>query len=310
MNQIEKIQQLQSLIGQVLTPLITSDYWLLEVPYYTNIGDTLIWQGEIDFLSKLPYRRRGMSSYFTDIPKTIKATDVILLQGGGNFGDLYFDPQNYRMRIVQKYPNNKIIIFPQTVWFEHERNMKDCAEQLSKCPNLTICTRDKESYDILKCYFVNDILLVPDMAFCIDISKWKTSPVTKEALLLKREDKELKMTNELVQLEATAGITVTDWPTFTESSWQKTWFRRTLKYAPVIFDWYAYNIFRPYLIKSGVELISSHKKIFSTRLHAAILSILLCKARTLIWFDNSYGKNKNFFETWLKDCDGIQFIAK
>ena len=49
MNTIQKIHQLQVFVKEALTPLVTSDYWLLEVPYYTNVGDTLIWQGELDF---------------------------------------------------------------------------------------------------------------------------------------------------------------------------------------------------------------------------------------------------------------------
>ena len=61
-------------------------------------------------------------------------------------------------------PNNKIIFLPQTVWFEHEENMKKCAEILSRHKNLVICARDKVSYEILKKNFSNEILLVPDMA--------------------------------------------------------------------------------------------------------------------------------------------------
>ena len=308
MNADNKILQLQRFIKEAFTPLVTSDYWLLEVPYYTNVGDTLIWQGELDFLRELPYKRKGMSSYFTDIPTNIDENDIILMQGGGNFGDLYSSPQNYRMQIVQKYPNNKIIFFPQTVWFEHEENMKECADALAKHKKLTICARDKVSYEILKKNFVNDILLVPDMAFCIDMKRWQKPSANKEALLLKRDDKELKEYSELNQLVEQGNVTICDWLSFTEECWQKTWFRRTKKYVPFMYDWYARNIFRPYLINSGVQLIGSHKKIYSTRLHAAILSILLDKAEDLTWFDNSYGKNSSFYETWLSDVDGIRFI--
>ena len=169
----EKISQIRTLIISSLSPIINHDYWLLEVPYYTNVGDTLIWQGELDFLRELPYKCKGMFSYYTDVPNNIGEDDIILMQGGGNFGDLYYDPQNYRMQIVEKYPNNKIIFLPQTVWFEHEENMKECADALSQHKKLTICARDKVSYEILKKNFINEILLVPDMAFCIDMSKWK-----------------------------------------------------------------------------------------------------------------------------------------
>ena len=308
MNTIDKIEQLQGLIKEALTPLIDSDYWLLEVPYYPNVGDTLIWQGELDFLSTLPYKRKGMQSYFTEIPMNIPKDEIILLQGGGNFGDIWPLPQEYRMHVVQQYPDNKIVFFPQTVWFEHEENMKECAEALSKHKHLTICARDKVSYEILKKNFTNEILLVPDMAFCIDMSRWATPQPTKEALLLKREDKELKEHSELLELTKKGDITICDWLPFSEECWQKTWFRRTRKYVPIMYDWYARHIFQPYLIHSGIQLIGSHKKIYSTRLHAAILSILLGKADDLIWFDNSYGKNSSFYDTWLSDVDGIKFI--
>lgn len=308
MKDLDKILQLKTLIESTLTPLIDKDYWLLEVPYYTNIGDTLIWQGEMDFLNKLPYKCKGMSSFFTEVPNDIKEGEIILLQGGGNFGDLYEQPQDYRIKVARKYPNNKIIIFPQTVWFEDKNKMKECAEIFSSCKNLTICARDKVSYSILKENFSNAILLVPDMAFCINIKKWKRYSATDKDLLLKRDDKELKTTTDIENLESSIDMTVTDWPTFNENSWQTTWLRRTRKYLPCFYDWYAYAIFRPYLINTGIKLIESHKMIYSTRLHAAILSVLLGKASDLVWLDNSYGKNRNFYETWLKDCDGIQFI--
>lgn len=60
MNFPEKIGQLRQIISDTLTPLITRDYLLLDVPYHGNIGDTLIWQGETDFLNTLPYKCKGV----------------------------------------------------------------------------------------------------------------------------------------------------------------------------------------------------------------------------------------------------------
>ena len=303
-----KKKQLQERIENQLSSLITGDYWLLNVPYHPNVGDTLIWQGELDFLRKFPYKCKGMRSFYSPVPTNIGKEDLILIHGGGNFGDLWELPQEWQMNVVQMYLDNKIVFLPQTVWFEHEENMKACAESLSKHNNLTICARDMVSYDILKKNFANEILLVPDMAFCIDMMRWQKPNVTKEALLLKRNDKELKDYSEITKLVEQGNVTICDWLPFTEECWQKTWFRRTKKYVPFMYDWYARNIFRPYLINSGVQLIGSYKKIYSTRLHAAILSILLDKAEDLTWFDNSYGKNSSFYETWLSDVEGITFI--
>ncbi|WP_302323746.1 polysaccharide pyruvyl transferase family protein [Bacteroides congonensis] len=52
--------------------------------------------------------------------------------------------------------------------------------------------------------------------------------------------------------------------------------------------------------------MSNYDKVYTTRLHVAILSILLGK--TFVFFDNSYGKNKFFYETWLKDIDDANFV--
>ena len=58
----EKIERLRAEIEKQLIPLIDSDYVLWDLPYHTNIGDTLIWQGEWNFLRKLPYKCLGYSS--------------------------------------------------------------------------------------------------------------------------------------------------------------------------------------------------------------------------------------------------------
>lgn len=42
MNIIEKKHQLMNIIKQELTSCIDNDYVLLDLPYYNNLGDTLI----------------------------------------------------------------------------------------------------------------------------------------------------------------------------------------------------------------------------------------------------------------------------
>lgn len=43
---------------------------------------------------------------------------VILLHGGGNFGDIYGSSQKFRKDVIELYPDNKIIILPQTIYFK------------------------------------------------------------------------------------------------------------------------------------------------------------------------------------------------
>ena len=42
-------RKLQFVIESTLSPLIDGDYVYWDLPYHINIGDTLIWQGTLDF---------------------------------------------------------------------------------------------------------------------------------------------------------------------------------------------------------------------------------------------------------------------
>lgn len=301
----EKITQLQGIIDQSLRPLINRDYYLLEVPYYTNIGDTLIWQGELDYLSTFSHKRLGMYSCESFKYPAINKETLIIFQGGGNFGDLWTRHHDFKMNVVERYPQNEFLFMPQTVHFEDENNLKKCAEFLANY-NVTICARDNMSYEILKANFKNKILLVPDMAFCMNIKRWSREYRANKPLLFKRIDKELKQTEYLSELE-NCGLDVSDWPTM----YNKDFFTRMMykskslpNRAPWLADLYCQNIYRPYLIRTGVKFLKSHTEVYTTRLHGAILAVMLGMKTTFI--DNSYGKNSTFYHTWLEDCDCIE----
>lgn len=309
----KKITELKNKITDELTPLIASDYVLLNLPYHANIGDTLIWEGEESFLSSLPYKclyRSSLGSYNRD--KMFGSDITILLHGGGNFGDLWAGHQKFRLEIVRNYIDNPIVIFPQTVHYSEEAKVARDGELMSDHKNLTICVRDKRSYDLLKKYFSNNILLLPDMAFCIDPARLHQHMChpDKDILLLKRTDKELSTEYDYKkQITDHGKIDFLDWPTK-----QKGNVLHKIINKPIhpknpfkdLSDYYAYHVYRPYLIKKGVQFLSSYKHIYTTRLHGAILSTLLQKPYT--FFDNSYGKNKGFFDAWLSDIEGISFI--
>ena len=56
-----------------------------------------------------------------------------------------------------------------------------------------------------------------------------------------------------------------------------------------------------------MKQLGAYKTIYTTRLHAAILGVLLGKK--VVFMDNSYGKNRGFYETWLKDCDAVKMMG-
>lgn len=318
MRSEEKIIELRSEIEKQLIPLIDNDYVLWDLPYYTNIGDTLIWQGEWSFLKKLPYECLGYASPDTCTFPKLPSSIIILLQGGGNFGDLWRKMQEFRLKVIENYPENRIIIFPQSVCYANTSLIEKDAHKMALHKKMIICARDISSYNLLKENFTNNILLVPDMAFCIDLAllqKWQPNEGNK-ILYVKRLDKEMggeldkeKFVNE--------DIDIKDWPSIERPSLEVCVYTKFIslqqkmqnckalnRLLAFLVNEMAFKKLRPLMIRLGVRFIGRYRLIYTTRLHVMILSVLLHKR--VYFLDNSYGKNSSFYNTWLKDLDSVE----
>lgn len=318
MNFDEKIRQLSKLIESKLLPLITNDYVLYDLPYYANIGDTLIWQGELDFLTKVPFRCLDYASRLTcrfpDLPPEV----IILFQGGGNMGDMYHEHMEFLIKLARTYKNNKIVVFPQTFYYDDDDVLKADMEALSAHCQLMICARDQVSYQLVQRHFPRQTLLVPDMAFSIDRSKLEKLclPPTKGRLYIRRTDVELKKGVEPLNV---GEMESRDWPTFYRCLRDDLWVAKIINFLSnrklpfigkeidKVWNWYAATVYKNKLIRIGVRFISPFQEIHTTRLHGCILAVLLHKPVTML--DNSYRKNSNFYSTWLENVEQVNFLS-
>lgn len=322
----EKIQQLRNLIEERLRPLIKGDAALFGLPMHGNTGDTYIALGELEFLKAAGVRVIYEKMLIDSTPLPELPTDcTILLQGGGDFGDVWRGIQEFRLKVIDKYKKHHIVVFPQTVFYSDTDLCRQDAKLLGTCSDLTLCARDKTSYEYLNRHFNARILLVPDMAFFISprlLRKHCHTKVKKENLYLKRTDKELGTAQKR---EADAVISngektyISDWPTIDNKLrclrlslrlvglTDAFVLRRMFKVAGMmrrITLWHLHYAVYPAVAKAGVRFLSSYRHIYVTRMHAAILAVLLGKDFALA--DNSYHKNRHFFETWLSDVEGAR----
>jgi pyruvyl transferase EpsO len=313
----EKKGQLNKIITDILTPLIDNDFVLMDLPYHTNIGDNLIFEGEIQFLKHLtPYKLLYSCNAITHKYKKLNKNIIILLHGGGNFGDVWYKTHEFKKKIISLYPENKIIIFPQTIYYDNKYYLFRDIELYSRHSKLTICARDKKSYDLLKEYFrTNAIFLVPDMAFCIDekVLKKYYNKKSKKVLFLKRTDIEFNSNIDYLRYIDEADFDIHDWPSMEKRLpsvlllWLLLWLSKKIHFLfPIITDKYVSVFFKSNIISKGLKFVTKYNKIYTTRLHVAILCCLLEKPFT--FFDNSYGKNSSFFDTWLTDLERVRFI--
>jgi pyruvyl transferase EpsI len=137
--------------------------------------------------------------YLHSLKVQIRKSDIIVLSGGGNMGDLYPRYEAIRRLIIKNFPDNKIIIFPQTVDYSEDRYGKSEFARFQKLygqhENLILCARENRSYQIMKDVCQN-VMLVPDIVFYLygKISLPITSHRNVGVCL--RDDKESALTEE------------------------------------------------------------------------------------------------------------------
>lgn len=93
---------------------------------------------------------------------------VVLLHGGGNFGDLYPGEMAVRLNAVKALHDIPIRFMPQSVHFGTPKRLAETARVLSGHPNVQLYVRDQPSYEFSVQHFASEgvpVYLSPDMAF-------------------------------------------------------------------------------------------------------------------------------------------------
>ena len=310
--------EIQNLLEEKLLPYVDRDYAILDLPYHPNVGDSLIALAALDFLKKSGHKLSYSCSMFTYDDREIPETTLIVFNGGGNFGDLWRPyTADFRNKIIRRFPNHHYLVLPQSVCYKDEDFLEEEVKLYSACgKNITICARDKVSYDFLKEHFTqNTIVLVPDMAFVTNSKYLKCQENNGRILFLRRKDKEIKESTKygIVPKEAE----IRDWPTMEKYSKLYEFYYRANRYIerknihiPNFLKKIENKIWQkfilPYNRKDGIKFVNRYDIVYTTRLHVAIIAVLLNKQ--VYFFDNSYGKNSALYNTWLTDFENIKLI--
>lgn len=151
---------------------------LIGTPVHGNLGDHAIAEQERlffkEYFSQYEFYEILMPMYFTqkkEIIKCISNDDIVVMSGGGWMGNLWIHNENVIREVIKKFPSNKIIIMPQTLYYTDDIKGKKelfiTKQILEQHNNLHIYTRDVQSFSLAKREFVlrgkSRIRLFPDM---------------------------------------------------------------------------------------------------------------------------------------------------
>lgn len=190
---------------------------LLDYPDYFNIGDHLIGLATVFYITDIIKARINYIASIYDFSEQLLEKQVgkapIILQGGGNLGDLWPHHQLFREKIVSQYRDRPIIIMPQCIYFANPENLSKAAAIFNAHPNLTLFTRDNYSYELALQHFSNcQVIKTPDMVFHMadmPLPSYKFNP-KRPILYLCRDDTELDRAFAPAALEI-PDLVVQDW---------------------------------------------------------------------------------------------------
>lgn len=274
-----------------------SSIYYIDYPVYNNGGDLLIMKGAEAFFRDNGIRVKARYSVL-DFPDglSIPRDHILVLQGGGNFGDLYPVHQLLREKIVAAYPSHRIVILPQTIFYKRKEAFDRAARVFNKHRDVHLFVRDPSSYAMANKFDGCSVYLSPDMAHQL----WPIRPASdpgKELLCFFRTD--IEKTGEQSRLESNAQGDCLDWSSLYNKVEKKSIAMIGKMMAngsgalPMQAIWGKYS---DYLVDKAIKRFGAYRQVQTSRLHGHILSCLMDKPNALI--DNSYGKNSSYYHTW------------
>jgi pyruvyl transferase EpsO len=310
----EMVRRLRDTMESVLTSALPagSDVALVGYPNHSNVGDSAIWKGELAYLRErghdvayacdwLSYRKGHLEARSPD--------GAILLHGGGNLGDIWPEHQRLRERVIQDFPRRKIVQLPQTLHFSDRGNFDAARAVFNSHRDLTLLARDRASLELARTAFSCRSELCPDMAFALG-SLPRHRAASSDILWLGRTDAESAAPDDGT---GRAAITPVDW--LSDQRGDLGWrplhgsLRRACGWLSVaagrlgrpsgLVERPLYALYDRLVddrVAYGCELLTRGRVVVTDRLHGHILSVLLGLPHVLL--DNSYGKNRTFYETW------------
>ena len=301
------IARLKHLIDDCLKDYFsnTEPIAILDFPDIRNCGDSAIWLGELAYLKERYGKRPAYVSRIQDFSpadlERVMPTGPICIHGGGTFGDLWASHQDFRDRVLERFPNRQIIQFPQSIHFQSRERAEKSARVIEQHRNFVLLVRDEESRQFAEKHFDCQVRLCPDMAFYI--GPIQPSVATRfPVLAMLRTDREKASPYDL---SAYPDLPVEDW--ISES-------RTAIRFAKALGAAKAAASLNPERIKQatfdaaakarmrrGIRQISRGRAIVTDRLHVHICSLLLGRPHAVL--DNLYGKVRHFMAAFSGGTD-------
>ena len=268
---------------------------LLQTPVHGNLGDHAIAQAEIEMLQKLSISyaecpwTKGIEE---QCAKETHSRETVLIHGGGFMGQLWPVEEKRLRDSILAFHNNRIIILPQTVYFdlnteEGMRCFRESKTVYDSHPDLTLFLREENSYRFMRTFMPEiHVQLVPDIALMLN---WNPLSLERQgALICMRRDKEKTLSVD--DFEKVSSIL--------SNSYEKKIMSDTVISGDIDLSK------RSKALDEKLREFSSASLVVTDRLHGMIFAAIT--ETPCIVLDSLSPKIRGCYE-WIKDLDYIRF---
>lgn len=273
---------------------------LAGTPLHGNLGDHAIALAEYQLLNEIDKNKTifeipsdVIKKHIWCLKKIIK-NSTILIHGGGFMGSLWLEEELMMRNLLITFPENHIIILPQTIYFEDDergrRIFREDQEIYANHHYLQICTREKKSYELAQLMIKKEnVHLIPDMVPYLQLDGNKTKEKAGAVLCL-RNDKEKILTKdkeaELLNL-------------------LKKYFDNQIDETDTVVPYFISPNEREKEVRQKIDEFSKYRLVITDRLHGMVFSAIA--GTPCITISNCNYKVKGVYE-WIQNNSYIRFV--
>lgn len=272
---------------------------IFSTPIHRNIGDQAIILAELQYLKdkfdsnlviEVP---RQFTNYFIKNIE-VRKNDLIMIHGGGFFGNIYpVEAENF-LKVIKEYSNNSIIVFPQTMYIDDKSNSNEYSHIEFKniiggAKDITFFARENASFSLASDSGIfTKVYLVPDIVMYLERTD---KGIDRDGILfVYREDSENTRTFEVEDLVRRL----------------ENDFSYSVRKSSTMSDTSIFINEREGAVDNKLMEFSQSKLIITDRLHGMIFAYLT--NTPCIAIDNMTKKSSGVYHAWFKGIENISLL--
>ena len=297
---------------------------LVNFPNHGNPGDPGLWLGTRALLRELGVKvgyQASPTSLDMDALARATGSNPVLINGGGNFGDLYQGQHGARLELLKRSHGRPIIQLPQSIQFEHAENADLVAQLIANQDDFTMMVRARRSQELSSQLLGVDAILSPDQIFGLH-PLTVSAEIRHDILWMVWAPGAREFTPESQLANPPEHVHVEDWISgsarahehfdrFGQLAWavnrklgsKQSWANRNAwpliaaTFGPLAQRWFG----------RGVKMVAEANILVTNKLHGHLVATLLGKPHVVL--DNSYGKVSGALDTWTRGLPGVNVAA-